>query len=82
MNLTGQNSLLAFRGRSSSLVSIHVILNSLDSFDFHHVEELLFLVNILALKRSILFDLLISNVLDFSVHHTLVHLLNLIKLFI
>ena len=82
IHLFDEHVLAVLAGLDAPLLSRLIILNLLETFDFHHALEGLLLVNILVLKLIALLNLLVSNVVDLAEHHAFVHFLHVVRLFI
>lgn len=81
-NLLYEESLALFFSGCIFLGSFFLLKDTFNSFDFHHLVETLLIVKVVVFKLLILFDLLISDSVDFSNHHPFVHLFNFVQLLI
>ena len=69
-------------GLSSELFTLILCLEGLQALNFHHDVQAFLLGNPLRLQLFVLFELLVSNRNDIGIEYHLVHVLDIIKLFI
>lgn len=69
-------------GLDSGLLFLLSGLKALESFDLHHQVELLLFIDPFLLQALVLLKLLVSDRDDFRIQHHLVHVLDVVQLFV
>jgi hypothetical protein len=82
LDLVDQYSFTVLPRSKPSCFPFLVILDELQSFDFHQFDELCFVCNELILELPVFFALGLSDSGDFAEHHSFVHFFDIIDFFI
>ena len=82
LDLVNEDLLPLLQSQFAPLLTLILLLEILKSFNLHHKIELLLFLDPLLLKSDVFFKLLVPDRSHFGIEHHLIHVLDIILLFV
>lgn len=82
LDLVNDNGSSLLTGNGPAVLTLFLFLERLQSFNLHHEVKALLLLHPLGFELLGLFELLVTDSNDLGVHNHLVHVLNIVVLFV